>query len=131
MFDLRHNAKPSDAALRELFAVAWGPDFPKPLPDSFAPMLERSRVHITAHLADAHLAGPTADRLVGFVNVVDEGPGEATMFDVLVHPEFRGLGLATRLVLGAKEAARASGVERLRVTFEPHLSGFYRRCGFL
>ena len=108
--------------MRELFASAWGPDFPKPLPDSFAPMLEQSRVHVTAHVAD---------RLVGFVNIVSQGPGDATMFDVLVHPDFRGRGLATRIVLEAKAAAGASGVERLSVSFEPHLSGFYKRCGFL
>ncbi len=113
--------------MRALFASAWGPDFPKPLPASFAPMLAQSCVHIAAY----HLAAGTADQLVGFVNIVGEGAGEATMYDVLVHPDFRRQGLARRLVLEAKAAAQASGVERLRVTFEPHLSGFYRHCGFL
>jgi hypothetical protein len=34
------------------------------------------------------------------------------------------------MVLAARDAARARGAHWLHVDFEPHLHGFYSKCGF-
>ncbi|MGO7964834.1 GNAT family N-acetyltransferase [Rhizobium ruizarguesonis] len=39
-------------------------------------------------------------------------------------------GIATRLVREATRVARERGAEWLHIDFEPHLTGFYRACGF-
>ncbi|MGO7565961.1 GNAT family N-acetyltransferase, partial [Rhizobium johnstonii] len=39
--------------------------------------------------------------------------------------------IATRLVREATRIARERGAEWLHVDFEPHLTGFYRGCGFV
>ncbi|MDB5537614.1 MAG: acetyltransferase, partial [Devosia sp.] len=54
----------------------------------------------------------------------------AFILDTCVDPAYRRQGLATRLVQAATEAARARGAQWLHVDFEPHLTAFYRGCGF-
>ncbi|MBB6484377.1 GNAT superfamily N-acetyltransferase [Rhizobium lusitanum] len=48
-----------------------------------------------------------------------------------MDPGFRRQGIATGLVERAKILARARGAEWLHVDFEPHLTHFYRRTGFV
>ncbi len=69
-------------------------------------------------------------RLVGFVNVATDGGVHAFLLDTTVHPDEQRNGLGTRLVRAAADAARRSGAGWLHVDYEPHLSGFYRSCGF-
>ncbi len=54
----------------------------------------------------------------------------AFILDTCVDPAFRRRGIASALVGRAKALARERGAEWLHVDFEPHLAGFYRKCGF-
>jgi GNAT superfamily N-acetyltransferase len=108
---------PGEEELRALMQRAWG----QPGPGSFRPILARSLVHVGA------LDG---GRLVGFVNVAWDGGVHAFILDTSVDPDFRRQGIATAMVTTAREAARARGAHWLHVDFEPHLHGFYSKCGF-
>src|SRR6185436_705376 len=67
-----------------LFVAAWGS--PKP---GYAQVLERSFTWVTARVGD---------QLVGFVNVAWDGGSHFFLLDTTVHPDWRGNGIARRLV---------------------------------
>ena len=117
MPELRIDPFPSAAQLNALFSAAWGSS---PSRD-FTAILSRSLAHIGAY---------HDDRLVGFVNVAWDGGIHAFILDTSVHPDMRRQGIATRMVHKATNLARDRGAEWLHVDFEPHLTGFYRACGF-
>ena len=117
MPELRIDPFPSAAELNVLFSAAWG----SPHSRDFTAILSRSLAHIGAY---------QDDRLVGFVNIAWDGGIHAFILDTSVHPDMRRQGIATRMVRQATNLARERGAEWLHVDFEPHLSGFYRACGF-
>ena len=108
---------PSNDELNRLFRSAWNADGDK----DFSTILARSLTHVAAFHEGS---------LVGFVNVAWDGGIHAFLLDTCVEPAMRRQGIATRLVKAAIEAARARGAEWLHVDFEPHLTSFYRACGF-
>ena len=117
MPELRIDPFPSPEEFAALWAAAWGASQP---PD-FASILPRSLAHVGAY---------HEQRLIGFVNVAWDGGAHAFILDTCVHPDLRRQGIATGLVLEAVRIARERGAEWLHVDFEPHLTGFYRACGF-
>ena len=108
---------PPPDVLDTFWRRAWG----SAPPDNYSAVLRRSLAHV-GMFADA--------RLVGFVNVAWDGGVHAFILDTAVDPDYRRQGVATALVASATESARARGAEWLHVDFEPHLTGFYRGCGF-
>ncbi len=117
MPDLRIDPFPSAVELNTLWSAAWG----APAPRDFSAILSRSLAHIGAY---------HDNQLIGFVNVAWDGGIHAFILDTSVHPDMRRQGIATRLVREATRIARERGAEWLHVDFEPHLTGFYRACGF-
>jgi GNAT superfamily N-acetyltransferase len=117
MVMLRIDPFPSEDEVNLLWGGAWG----SPVPKDFAHVLSRSLAHIGAY-AD--------DRLVGFVNVAWDGGAHAFILDTCVDPRFQRRGVATRMVAEAINVARVRGATWLHVDFEPHLTSFYRNCGF-
>ena len=84
-------------------------------------VLSRSLVHLGAYRDET---------LVGYVNVAWDGAMHAFLLDPMVHPDHRHEGLGSSLVKRATELARERGATFLHVDYEPHLTGFYERCGF-
>jgi GNAT superfamily N-acetyltransferase len=117
MPELRIDPFPSAAELNALWSAVWGTSESR----DFTPILSRSLAHIGAY---------RDDRLVGFVNVAWDGGIHAFILDTSVHPDMQRQGIATRMVRQATSLARERGAEWLHVDFEPHLTGFYRACGF-
>ncbi|MBX5187294.1 GNAT family N-acetyltransferase [Rhizobium sp. NZLR3b] len=117
MPELRIDPFPSPAELNALWSAAWG----SPHSRDITVILSRSLAHIGAY---------HDDKLVGFVNVAWDGGIHAFILDTSVHPDMRRQRIATRLVGEATRVARERGAEWLHVDFEPHLTGFYRACGF-
>jgi ribosomal protein S18 acetylase RimI-like enzyme len=107
----------SDADLKQLFEVAWGGHHD----GSFDGVLSRSLAYICAF---------EHGRLIGFVNVAWDGGVHAFLLDTTVAANYRHRGIGTELVRLAAQAAAHAGVEWLHVDYEPHLSAFYRGCGF-
>ncbi len=58
------------------------------------------------------------------------GGDHAFVLDTTVHPDYQHRGIGRLLVRRASEIAEENGVEWLHVDYEPHLEGFYARCGF-
>lgn len=117
MIMLQIDPFPTQGDLDMLWLDAWGGG----APEDFSTILSRSLAHIGAY----------ADRqLVGFVNVAWDGGVHAFILDTCVATGMRGKGIATRLVLEATNVARERGAKWLHVDFEPHLTSFYRSCGF-
>lgn len=114
--DYRLNEAPDPVALHALWRAAWGSEV-----GDLSPVLARSLCFVTAY-SEAHL--------IGFVNVAWDGGVHAFVLDTTVHPQVQRQGVGTELVQRAAEAARAAGIHWLHVDFEPHLTGFYRDCGF-
>jgi GNAT superfamily N-acetyltransferase len=103
--------------LNELFAAAW----PGHIARDFQPILQRSLDYVCAY---------HAERLIGFVNLAWDGGVHAFLLDTTVHPALQRGGIGQALVAHAVAAARERGLQWLHVDFEPHLRGFYERCGF-
>jgi GNAT superfamily N-acetyltransferase len=103
--------------LNALFALSW-PDY---YPSDFDPILERSLAYICAY---------QTNRLIGFVNMAWDGGIHAFILDTTVHPDWRRRGIGRQLVQEAARVARERGIVWLHVDFEPHLTEFYRQCGF-
>ncbi len=108
---------PSNDDLNGLWVEAWGDHDAR----DFGKVLARSLAHLGAY---------EGRRLVGFVNVATDGGLHAFVLDTCVTPAMRRKGIATMLVEEAINVARNRGATWLHVDFEPHLSSFYRGCGF-
>ena len=107
---------PDLAAYQALWAAAWGEAGPENLS-----RLSHSLTWICAY---------EDSRLIGFVNVAWDGGVHAFLLDTTVHPEYQRRGLGRELVRRAAGESRQRGMHWLHVDFEPHLSDFYRGCGF-
>lgn len=69
------------------------------------------------------------DRLIGFARATSDCVYRATIWDVVVHPDYQGAGLGRKLVQTVLSHPRISRVERvyLMTTYQ---QGFYARMGF-
>lgn len=107
----------SSAALNALFATAW----PHHKPRDFDPVLAQSLGYICAY---------DADRLVGFVNVAWDGGVHGFILDTTVHRAYQRQGIGQQLMAHAADLAAHHHLAWLHVDFEPHLTAFYRACGY-
>jgi len=107
----------ANADLNELFKVAW-PDHQW---SNFDPVLSKSLSYVCAY---------QGDQLIGFVNIAWDGGIHAFILDTTVHPLIRRQGIGLTLVKQAAKVAQERGIKWLHVDYEPHLTTFYRQCGF-
>jgi len=70
------------------------------------------------------------DRLVGSTRVITDGVYYATIWDVIVHPDYRGRGIGTRLVEAAVEPFRHRGFKYIALYSVVGAEPFYERLGF-
>ncbi|MDJ0736423.1 MAG: GNAT family N-acetyltransferase [Nostocaceae cyanobacterium] len=68
-------------------------------------------------------------RLIGFARTTSDGIYRATIWDVVIHPEYRGSGLGSKLVETILSHPRVNQVERvyLMTTYQQR---FYEKIGF-
>lgn len=107
----------SDKVLNELFRSAWEHHEQC----SFGSILAHSLTYVCAFDEDC---------LVGFVNVAWDGGVHGFILDTTVHQDYQRQGIGTALLQYAAIAASERGIEWLHVDFEPHLTSFYRGCGY-
>ena len=69
------------------------------------------------------------NRLIGFARATSDGVYRATIWDVVVHPDYQGLGIGQKLVETVLSHPRINTVERvyLMTTYQQR---FYKRIGF-
>lgn len=68
-------------------------------------------------------------RLIGFARATSDGIYRATIWDVIIHPDYRGSGLGSKLVETVISHPRMSRVERIYL-MTTHQEKFYERIGF-
>ncbi|QZZ20191.1 GNAT family N-acetyltransferase [Leptothermofonsia sichuanensis E412] len=69
------------------------------------------------------------DQLIGFARATSDGIYRATIWDVVIHPNYQGLGLGRRLVETVLAHPRMNRVERIYL-MTTHQQQFYERIGF-
>ncbi|HAA29803.1 MAG TPA: GNAT family N-acetyltransferase [Cyanobacteria bacterium UBA8553] len=69
------------------------------------------------------------DRLIGFARATSDGIYRATIWDVVIHPDYRSAGLGSKLVETVLSHPRMSRVERVYL-MTTHKQLFYERIGF-
>ncbi len=69
------------------------------------------------------------DRLIGFARATSDGIYRATIWDVVVHPEYQGAGLGRKLVQTVLSHPHVSKVERVYL-MTTNQQEFYKRIGF-
>ena len=92
--------------------------------DRSAKEMERAIAHshpiVTAH---------DTNRLVGFARATSDGVFRATIWDVMIDPDYQGAGLGRRLVETLIAHPHMNGVERIYL-MTTHQQRFYERIGF-
>lgn len=68
------------------------------------------------------------NRLIGFARATSDGIYRATIWDVVIHPDYRGTGLGSKLVETVLSHPRMR-VERVYL-MTTHQQGFYEKIGF-
>lgn len=69
------------------------------------------------------------DRMIGFTRGTSDGIFRATIWDVVIHPDYQGLGLGRKLVETLISHPRMNRVERIYL-MTTHQQKFYERIGF-
>ncbi len=69
------------------------------------------------------------EQLIGFARATSDGIYRATVWDVVIHPEYRGNGLGNKLVETVLSHPRMNRVERVYL-MTTHQQCFYERIGF-
>ncbi|NEQ32809.1 MAG: GNAT family N-acetyltransferase, partial [Leptolyngbya sp. SIO4C5] len=69
------------------------------------------------------------DRLIGFSRATSDGVYRATIWDVVIHPDYQGAGLGRKLVQTVLGHPHMSRVERVYL-MTTHQQRFYERIGF-
>ena len=67
--------------------------------------------------------------LIGFARATSDGVYRAAIWDVVVHPKYRGLGLGGKLVETVLSHPQVNKVERVYLT-TTHQQNFYKHIGF-
>lgn len=70
-----------------------------------------------------------SDRLIGFARATSDGIYRATIWDVVVHPDYQGAGLGRKLVETVLTHPHVNRVERVYL-MTTHQQQFYERIGF-
>ena len=70
-----------------------------------------------------------SDRLIGFARATSDGIYRATIWDVVIHPDYQGAGLGRKLVETVLMHPHMNRVERVYL-MTTHQQHFYERIGF-
>ena len=68
-------------------------------------------------------------RLIGIARATSDGIYRATIWDVVIHPEYRGIGLGSKLVETVLSHPQIRNVERVYL-MTTHQQHFYEQIGF-
>jgi GNAT superfamily N-acetyltransferase len=73
---------------------------------------------------------PRKLRLIGFTRVMTDFVYRGTIFDVIVHPTYRKMGLGKVLMDAVLNHPQLQAVENLSLNCLPKMIPFYKRWGF-
>ncbi|WP_218081699.1 GNAT family N-acetyltransferase [Anthocerotibacter panamensis] len=70
-------------------------------------------------------------RLVGFARATSDHAFNATIWDVVVHPDCQGRGLGKALMEKIVSELRQADISNITLFADPHVVDFYHRLGFM
>ncbi len=70
-------------------------------------------------------------RLIGFSRATSDHAFNATLWDVVVHPDYQGKGLGKALMKFLIEKLRSEDISNITLFADPHVVDFYRGLGFM
>jgi aralkylamine N-acetyltransferase len=70
-------------------------------------------------------------RLIGFARATSDRAFNATIWDVVVHPDFQSQGLGKALMQYAIDKLRGADISNITLFADPQVIDFYNRLGFL
>nr|YP_009394662.1 hypothetical protein [Polysiphonia elongata]ARW63224.1 hypothetical protein [Polysiphonia elongata] len=70
-------------------------------------------------------------RLVGFARVTSDGSFNATVWDVVIHPDFQGKGLGKLLMNEIIQELRKYDISTITLFADPEVVKFYKQIGFM
>jgi ribosomal protein S18 acetylase RimI-like enzyme len=70
-------------------------------------------------------------RLVGFSRATSDHAFNATIWDVVVHPDFQGRGLGKELMKQMIKKLRSEDISNVTLFADPHVVDFYKGLGFM
>jgi predicted GNAT family N-acyltransferase len=72
----------------------------------------------------------SSDQLVAFTRVLSDGVYKAFLFDVIVHPNYRGNGFGRLLMDAILADPDLSRVQHIELYCLPEMTDYYRQFGF-
>ncbi|MEM7580819.1 MAG: GNAT family N-acetyltransferase [Mastigocoleus sp.] len=70
-------------------------------------------------------------RLIGFARATSDHAFNATIWDVVVHPDFQSKGLGKALMKYVLKKLRNEEISNVTLFADPHVVDFYRNLGFM
>lgn len=70
-------------------------------------------------------------KMIGFARVTSDGSFNATIWDVVIHPEFQGLGLGKALMKEVIKQLRTYDISTITLFADPEVVKFYKHIGFM
>jgi aralkylamine N-acetyltransferase len=70
-------------------------------------------------------------RLIGFARATSDHAFNATLWDVVIHPDYQSKGLGKKLVDRVIMELRSADISNVTLFADPHVVDFYRRLGFV
>lgn len=71
------------------------------------------------------------DRLIGFARATSDQAFNATIWDVVIHPEFQGKGLGKLLMSQIIKRLRSYDITNITLFADPQVLLFYKSLGFI
>nr|BED43096.1 hypothetical protein [Pyropia sp. Myanmar_A]BED43293.1 hypothetical protein [Pyropia sp. Myanmar_B]BED43490.1 hypothetical protein [Pyropia sp. Myanmar_C] len=70
-------------------------------------------------------------KLVGFARATSDNGFNATIWDVVIHPDFQGLGLGKIVIYQLIKKLRQAEISTITLFAEPDVVSFYKKLGFI
>lgn len=74
-------------------------------------------------------SSPNEQQMIGFARATSDGIYRATIWDVVIHPDYQGAGLGRKLVQTVISHPKLNRVERVYL-MTTHQEEFYKKIGF-
>lgn len=70
-------------------------------------------------------------KLIGFARATSDNGFNATIWDVVIHPDFQGLGLGKVVIHQLIKQLRQADISTITLFAEPDVISFYKKLGFI
>jgi ribosomal protein S18 acetylase RimI-like enzyme len=70
-------------------------------------------------------------RLIGFARATSDHAFNATIWDVVVHPDFQGQGMGKGMMKYMVRKLRSEDISNITLFADPHVVDFYHHLGFI